>query len=82
MCIRDRFTVGRDGSHDIVIMVDKPTHVVLSKKELTGSRELPGNHMAVLDEDGKVCLLYTSILSLIPQATTWRKQKLHLQSGL
>ena len=48
------FTVGRDGSHDIVIMVDKPTHVVLSKKELTGSRELPGNHMAVLDEDGKV----------------------------
>ena len=48
------FTVDRDGNRQIVVMADRPTHVVLSKKALTGSQELPGNHMAVRDEGGKV----------------------------
>lgn len=48
------FTVDRDGNREIVVMIDRPTHVVLSKKDITGSQELPGNHMAVCDEDGKV----------------------------
>ena len=32
------FTVDRDGNRQIVVMADRPTHVVLSKKALTGSR--------------------------------------------
>lgn len=48
------FTVAADGINGTVIMVDKPTHAILSKKDITGSCELPGNHMSVQTEDGTV----------------------------
>lgn len=48
------FTVSLYGDEDTVIMVDDPTHVILSKKAITGDEELPGNHMSITDKDGKV----------------------------
>ena len=36
------FTVSLDGREDIVLMVDKPTQVIVSKKAITGDNELPG----------------------------------------
>ena len=48
------FTVSLDGREDIVSMIDKPTQVILSKKAITGSNELPGNHMSVRNMDGVV----------------------------
>ena len=47
------FTTSLNGHKDIVIMIDDPTHVILSKKAMTGEEELPGNHMSVMDKDGK-----------------------------
>ena len=48
------FTVNEDGTVDRVIMVDKPTHIVLSKKKITNSEELPGALLQVVDKDGNV----------------------------
>ena len=39
---------------DRVVMVDKPTHIVLSKKKITNSEELPGALLQVVDKDGNV----------------------------
>lgn len=47
------FTVSTGDGGDVVSMMDKPTHAVISKKAITGSDELPGNHMAVTDKTGK-----------------------------
>lgn len=50
-----RFTVSMDGTVDQVVMEDKPTDVILSKKEITGSEELPGNQMELIrKKDGIV----------------------------
>ena len=50
-----RFTVSMDGTVDQVVMEDKPTDVILSKKEITGSEELPGNQMELIrKKDGTV----------------------------
>lgn len=46
------FTVNKNGSRDIVIMINHPTHVILSKKSITGQIELPGNHMSVRNKNG------------------------------
>ncbi len=46
------FTVSLYGEKDILVMIDDPTHVVLSKKSMTGNDELPGNFMSVIDNDG------------------------------
>jgi uncharacterized surface anchored protein len=35
-------------------MEDKPTHVVISKQEITGSKELPGCTLQVIDKNGNV----------------------------
>ncbi len=35
-------------------MIDDPTHAILSKKAITGSEELPGNYMSVVDNKNKV----------------------------
>lgn len=48
------FTVSQNGSRDIVIMFNHPTHVILSKKSITGQLELPGNHMSVRNKNGLI----------------------------
>ncbi|PJJ29847.1 SpaA isopeptide-forming pilin-related protein [Lacrimispora celerecrescens] len=48
------FTVSRNGDEDVIIMIDNPTHLILSKKSITGSEELPGNHMSIKDKDGNI----------------------------
>ncbi len=48
------FTVSTDGTEDHVIMVEKPTVVIFSKKSLTGEDELPGAEMWVTDEAGAI----------------------------
>ena len=55
-----KFTVSLDGSIDIVLMEDKPTDVILSKKAITGEDELPGNKMQLVDKDGNVIEEWTS----------------------
>ena len=49
-----KFTVSTDGSVDVVVMEDKKTEVHISKKDITGQDELPGNHMQVVDKNGIV----------------------------
>ena len=48
------FTVNLNGEKNTVVMIDDPTHVILSKKAITGSEELPGNYMSVVDNENKV----------------------------
>jgi uncharacterized surface anchored protein len=48
------FTVSINGDEDVIIMIDKPTHLILSKKAITGREELPGNHMSIRDKDGNI----------------------------
>ncbi len=48
------FTLSKDSTGDIVIMVDKPTDVIISKKDITGEQELPGNHMYIEDWEGEI----------------------------
>ena len=49
-----KFTVSEDGGVDVVVMEDKPTKAVLSKKAITGEDELPGCEMQLVDENGLV----------------------------
>lgn len=48
------FTISLYGEKDVVVMIDNPTHVILSKKAMTGNDELPGNYMSVKDKHGNV----------------------------
>ncbi|MFT4104987.1 MAG: SpaA isopeptide-forming pilin-related protein [Lacrimispora sp.] len=48
------FSVSKNGDRDMVIMIDEPTHVILSKKAMTGQDELPGNRMSIKDRSGKI----------------------------
>ncbi len=48
------FTVSLNGNKDTVIMVDKPTHAIFSKKAITGQNELPGNQLSVKDSAGNL----------------------------
>lgn len=54
------FTVALDGSTDRVEMRDTPTHVELSKTDITGDKELAGAEMEVLDEKGTVICRWVS----------------------
>lgn len=54
------FTVSLDGRKDIVVMFDKPTYVVVSKTDISGEKELPGNLMAIFDKDGKEVVSWIS----------------------
>lgn len=49
-----KFTVSLDGREDLVIMVDKPTQVIVTKKAITGDNELPGNYMSIRNMAGVV----------------------------
>lgn len=55
-----RFTVSTDGKIDPVLMEDKPTDVILSKKAISGEEELPGNKMQLSDRDGNIIEQWTS----------------------
>lgn len=46
------FTVSHDGTIDTVIMWDIPTHVVISKTDITGEKELSGGHYSIHEDDG------------------------------
>lgn len=54
------FTASLDGSQDVVTMFDKPTHVVVSKKSITGEDELPGNLMGIKDSEGREIISWIS----------------------
>ena len=47
-----KFTVSGDGRIDVVVMEDRQTKAVLSKKAITGEEELPGCKMQLVDEKG------------------------------
>lgn len=47
------FTMSLSGQRNTVAMIDDPTHVILSKRIITGSEELPGNRLSVIDNKGK-----------------------------
>lgn len=47
------FTMSLSGQRNTVAMIDDPTHVILSKKIITGTEELPGNRLSVIDIKGK-----------------------------
>ena len=49
-----KFTVNKDGSINTVVMEDKPTHVVISKVDITNKEELPGATLQIIDKDGNV----------------------------
>lgn len=46
------FTLNEQGAVGGLDMNDKPTHVILSKTEITGAAELPGAHLTLQDEAG------------------------------
>ena len=48
------FTVSLDGTIDRVEMLDKPTHVVLHKTDITGAEEVPGCTLELRDSHGVV----------------------------
>lgn len=48
-----KFTVSMDGKIDVVVMEDKPTKAVISKKDITGEHEVPGCEMQLMTEDGE-----------------------------
>ncbi|MDW2798787.1 SpaA isopeptide-forming pilin-related protein [Clostridium boliviensis] len=48
------FSISLNGDKDKVVMIDDPTHVILSKKAITGSEELPGNRLSVIDHEGNL----------------------------
>lgn len=49
-----RFTVSEDGNADIVEMKDGPTRAEISKTDITGSEELEGAVLQVIDKTGQV----------------------------
>ena len=46
------FKVNEDGTVDQVVMENKPTHLVVSKVDITNGAELPGAHLTIMDLDG------------------------------
>lgn len=55
-----RFTVSRDKSTDIVVMKDRPTHVLISKTDINGETELSGNRMRIKTRDGQEVVSWVS----------------------
>lgn len=54
------FTVGNSGDVQMIVMEDKPTRVVISKKALTGEEELPGARLQIRTLDGEVAAEWES----------------------
>ena len=48
------FTVNEDGAAEEIRMEDRPTHLIVSKQDITNGEELPGAHLQLLDSEGKV----------------------------
>ncbi len=48
------FTVSVDGKIDEINFENKPTIVTISKKSITGDKELPGASLTVTDDNGKI----------------------------
>ena len=48
------FTVNEDGAAEEIRMEDRPTHLIVSKQDITNKEELPGAHLQLLDSEGKV----------------------------
>lgn len=48
------FTLDGNGTVNSLDIINRPTHVILSKTKITGSAELPGAHMILQDETGEV----------------------------
>ena len=48
------FTVSETGEIDAITMKDDTTKVRISKKDITGDKEIPGAKMKLFDEDGKL----------------------------
>ena len=46
------FQVNEDGTAEEILMENRPTHAVITKKDITNGEELPGAHLELLDEDG------------------------------
>lgn len=55
-----KFSVGRDGRVEPVIMKDRPTDVLISKMAITGEDELPGASLQLKELDGTVIRKWTS----------------------
>lgn len=55
-----RFRISEDGTVDLVEMRDRPTHVIFSKQDIAGTRELSGGHYSIVDADGTVVYEYIS----------------------
>ena len=48
------FTVHEDGAVGEIRMEDRPTRLIVSKKDITNGEELPGAHLQILDQKGTV----------------------------
>lgn len=46
------FQVNEGGTAEEILMENRPTHAVITKKDITNGEELPGAHLKLLDEDG------------------------------
>ena len=75
-----KFTVNKDGSTTRVVMKDAPTGVNISKTDLTGSKEIAGAVLQVLDKDGATVEQWTSdgtIHTVANKLTAGEKYTLH-----
>lgn len=48
------FTMNGDGAVEEILMEDRQTEVVISKKDITNGEELPGAHLQIIDKGGNV----------------------------
>lgn len=76
-----------DDNHPIVTMVDDTTKVEFSKKSITGTNELPGAVLQVIDENGKVIDEWTStnevhyVEALLIAGKTYRLHEVYAPNG-
>lgn len=54
------FTVGDTAEKQTIVMKDDVTKVKISKKDITGSKEIPGAKLTILDRDGNELESWTS----------------------
>ena len=82
-----RFTVSLDGSTDTVVMKDCPTHVFISKTDITGEEELSGNRLRIKTMDGQEVVSWVSgekpyeITGLLKAGETYILEELSPRDG-
>ncbi len=54
------FTVSKDGSLDEIWMTDRQTHVTVSKTDITGETEIPGNQLRIKTTEGAELVSWVS----------------------